>query len=106
MMEPTQYTADEASLQQYIEVFRRRRWAILGTMLLVFIAGCVVTALMKPVYEARAKLLVRTSAPPMRSVAESPLVGLLDEAEPEPLSTQIEILQSDGFLSLAYAASH
>lgn len=106
MMEPTQYAGDEISLQQYIEIFRRRRWAILGTILLIFGAGCVVTSLMKPVYEAKAKLIVQTSAPPVRSVhADSSLMDLLDVAQPEPLNTQIEILQSEPFLKEVYAAS-
>jgi polysaccharide biosynthesis transport protein len=105
MIEPKQPAADEVSLQEHLEVLRRRRWTILYTLVAVFVVGCVATALMTPIYEAEAQLLVRASAPQISAMnTENPLVDLLAMAQPESVDTQIEVLRTEPFLNEVLAA--
>jgi polysaccharide biosynthesis transport protein len=91
---------DEISLQQHLDVLRRRRWTIINTAVAVFMVGCVATALMTPIYQAEAKLLVRATAPQVSTVnTENPLVDLLSMAQPESVYTQIEVLRSQPFIA-------
>jgi hypothetical protein len=72
MIEPRQFTQNEVSLQQCLNVVRRRRWTILGTVVLILAAGGAATVLMTPIYQARAKLLVRATAFTVRASRAAP----------------------------------
>jgi polysaccharide biosynthesis transport protein len=99
MMESKPSVQEEVSLHQYLDVIRRRRWTIFYTVVAVLVVGCVATALMTPIYQAQAKLLVRAAAPQISAMnTENPLVDLLAMAQPESVDTQIEVLRSDPFL--------
>jgi succinoglycan biosynthesis transport protein ExoP len=106
MIEPREFIQNEVSLQQCLNVVRRRRWTILGTVALILAAGGVATVLMTPIYEARAKLLVRATAPQVSALStENPLVDLLAMTQPESVETQVELLRSQPLLDEALAAS-
>jgi capsular exopolysaccharide synthesis family protein len=98
MVETSPEAWSTVSLQHYVDVLRRRRWTILTAVAVVVAAGWIATAMMTPVYEAKARLLVRTSAATMSGSSESPLGSLLAGAQPEPLDTQLAILKSRPFL--------
>jgi polysaccharide biosynthesis transport protein len=105
MLEPRELAGDEFSLQQYLQVLRRRRWTILYTAVAILVLGCVATALMTPIYQAEAKLLVRASSPEINTMdTENPLVDLLAMAQPESVDTQMEVLQSGPFLEEVFKA--
>jgi capsular exopolysaccharide synthesis family protein len=107
VIERQEYAEEEFGLQQYLDIIRQRRWTILYTVVAVVVAGAVATALMTPIYQAQAKLLVRASAPQVSAVnTENPLVDLLAMAQPESIDTQIEVLESQPFLKEVYAAAH
>jgi polysaccharide biosynthesis transport protein len=106
MIEPKPIAEDEVNLQQYVDVLRRRRWTILYTAVAILVLGCVATALMTPIYEAEAKLLVRASSPEINTMdTENPLVDLLAMTQPETVETQMEVLQSGPFLDEVFKAS-
>jgi polysaccharide biosynthesis transport protein len=106
MIEPKPLAQDEVSLQQYLEIIRRRRWTIVNTIVAVLVLGCVATALMTPIYQAQAKLLVRATAPQISAMnTENPLVDLLAMAQPESVDTQMEVLRSDPFLDEVFRVS-
>jgi len=106
MVEVRPFAESTVSLQHYIDVVRRRRWTTLSVMAVVVAAGWVATAMMPPVYEAQARLLVRTSGGPSGSGgSDNPLGSLLAGAQPESLDAQIAILRSRPFLRRAFAAA-
>jgi polysaccharide biosynthesis transport protein len=106
MIERTELAEDEVSLQQYLDVIRRRRWTLLYTAVAVLVVGCVATALMTPIYQAEAQLLVLATAPQVSAVnTENPLIDLIAMAQPESVDTQIQVLQSRPFLDEVLAAS-
>ena len=51
-------TDDELSLRELLQVVHRRRWLLLGCMFLAGLAGMAAIAAIKPVYEARALLVI------------------------------------------------
>ena len=106
MIESDQFVEDEMSVAEYLAVLRRRRPTVVLTALAVLVVGCVATALMTPIYQAQAKLLVRAGAPQVSEVnTENPLADLLAMTEPETVDTQIEILRSQPFLEAAFRAA-
>src|SRR5437899_2116476 len=106
MIERKELGPDELSLQQYLDVIRRRRWTIVNTSVAVLVVGMVATALMTPIYEAEAKLLVLATAPQINAMnTENPLVDLLAMAQPESVDTQIEVLRSQPFVDEVLHAS-
>jgi succinoglycan biosynthesis transport protein ExoP len=105
MIESIQYGEDEVSFHQYFAMFRRRRWVILGAILASLAVGAMSIALTRPIYEARAALLVRTSAPIVNSFTDNPLADVLEMGQPEPLPTQLAILQSERFLREVFVAA-
>jgi polysaccharide biosynthesis transport protein len=106
MIERKEWVEDEVALGQYLNIIRQRRWTIIYTTVAVLVVGCVATALMTPIYEAQAKLLVRATAPQISAMnTENPLVDLLAMAQPESVDTQIQVLQSQPFLDEVFAAA-
>lgn len=106
MIEGKPFAEDQVSLQHYLDVLRRRRWTILYTTLAVLAIGYAATAMMTPIYAASARLLVRATGNQISTMnTDNPLVNLLAMAQPEPLDTQIELLQSGPFLSQVFAAA-
>jgi capsular exopolysaccharide synthesis family protein len=107
MIDRREAVPEEVTLQQYIDVLRRRRWTIINTAIAVFILGCIATALMTPIYQAQSKLLVRAAAPQLSVVnTENPFVDLLAMAQPESVDTQIEVLRSGPFIDEVLKATH
>jgi succinoglycan biosynthesis transport protein ExoP len=107
MIEGKPFTEDQISLQHYLDVLRRRRWTIVYTTLTALAIGYAATAMMTPIYEASARLLVRATGNQISTMnTDNPLVNLLAMAQPEPLDTQIELLQSGPFLGKVFAAAN
>jgi capsular exopolysaccharide synthesis family protein len=98
-VEPSENLTPEWTLKEYLEIVRRRKWAVLETFGLILGIGVLATALTTPIYRASGKLLVRETAPSLNTVdTQNPLVDLLALAQPEGVETQIEVLQSAPFV--------
>jgi capsular exopolysaccharide synthesis family protein len=98
-MEPENEISSVVSLKDYWSIFRRRRKVILQAFVLFSVAGIVVTLVMRPVYQASAKLLVEGQSLRMNTVDTSnPLASLLALTEPQAVETQVEVLQAQPLL--------
>jgi len=89
------YPNSEPTLRDVINLLRRRRWVVIGTLALFIGLTALITPWMAPVYRAKATMLVEQS--PERSAGtgdEVPLRGLLMPAEPHGADTQVQVLQS------------
>lgn len=83
------------SLQDYLQILRRRRAIILQAFVLIGLVGVMVTLMTKPVYQSSAKLLVDERSLNMNTVdSANPLSSLLAVSQPQSVATQIEVLQS------------
>jgi uncharacterized protein involved in exopolysaccharide biosynthesis len=61
-MQDREFTPEAAptvSLREYGDILRRRRAIILQTLVIVLVAGILITLFQTPTYQATARLLVR-----------------------------------------------
>jgi len=83
------------TLQDMLNILRRRRVTIIQTFLVIASCGTVLTLLTKPVYEASARLLVDAPSTTVNTAdLNNPLTGILQSAQPPSMSTHVELLQS------------
>jgi succinoglycan biosynthesis transport protein ExoP len=89
------YESSEVSAREVIQLLRRRRWTVLGTLALFVVTATVVTPLMTPVYRARATMLVQEAAQQSPGQDNGDILRpSMDAAQPMPIDTQVEELQS------------
>lgn len=94
--------AQELNLKDYLDVVRRRKAVFFQTFALILAAGIIVTFLSKPVYKTRAKLVVPMPSNTMTiQQAQDPLNPVMIGTQPDPISTQLEVLQSREFRKAA-----
>src|SRR6266581_6285734 len=106
MIEPSQLPPQEMTLSDYLAVVKRRRFTILKALVVAAIAGFGFIAMMRPIYQASARLLVRTVPGGDRDwSAGSPLADVMQMAEPISLETQIQTLEGSNFIERAYRRS-
>ena len=83
------------SLQEYVQILRRRRWIILQAFLLITIVGIAVTLLTKPVYQASGEMIVDGGGLNVNTVnSDNPLAPLLAVGGVQSPATVIEVLQT------------
>src|SRR4051794_24580574 len=93
----------ELDVQELMGVFRRRRRIFIQVFLLVFAAGIVGAAMNKPIYQTGAKLLVPASSYSLSVIdSNNPIGAMLAAAQPDSVSTQLQVLQSAPFREKAY----
>src|SRR5258708_11201303 len=93
------YESSEVSAREVIQLLRRRRWTLLGTLGLSLAAAAVVTPMMTPIYRARATMLIEETSPQATGQEkDGVLSSALEPAQPLPLDTQVDVLQSSPLL--------
>src|SRR5436305_928251 len=95
--------AADVTLNDYLEIIRRRRWIILNTFAVVTAIGLVTTMMTTPIYRATAKLKVE-AAPLTISTqnSDNPLSSILSQAQPDSVETQMQMLQTEPFIQRVY----
>lgn len=89
---PANVPADhELSLGELIQVLYRRRWLLLGTMLLAGLAGMLFVAAATPIYVARALVIVEPDTMAMGGATVAPAGQTLDSAA---VDSQVQIMAS------------
>jgi succinoglycan biosynthesis transport protein ExoP len=95
---------DNFNLQEFLAVFYRRRWIMLGTFLLIFVVGMVNTLRQRPIFEATAKILVSKDAGVFGGSSDLDIVNDLKEFKRSgSVDTQVEIISSPDLLEEAYS---
>src|SRR2546428_5623277 len=83
--------ADRGDLRRYLTALYRRRWMVLGVLVLTLTCAALYCLIATPIYEARVKLLIESESPNVVSFKEviEQNTGKLDYYE-----TQLGILRS------------
>ncbi len=106
-MQTVTWSSSEISLRDYVNIIKRRRLIIVLAALVIFGVGAVSTYLTKPVYRSVTRMLVDAS--PDRygtSYSTDPLLSqFFMQSNVGDISTQIEVIKSEGVLSAAYRES-
>ncbi|MHB0939992.1 MAG: GumC family protein [Armatimonadota bacterium] len=91
------------NLQELLFVVRRRRWIILGAILLVMALGMVLTGLQKKVYQSTARILVSSSTGVRGGGDDVPMLANLSAlTQGRSVDTQVEILSTCDVLEEAF----
>jgi len=101
MMQPLQVSADR---QDYLSMFLRRKWIMLGVLAIVFGFGMLYTLTQRPIYESSARLVVASNIG-TGTVAENELPLLSDLralTRSRSVDTQVEMISSPDLLNEAY----
>jgi polysaccharide biosynthesis transport protein len=95
--------AAEVSLNDYLDIIRRRRWIIIQTFAVVTAIGLITTMMATPIYRATAKLKVEASPLTISTQnTENPLSSILAQAQPDSVETQIQMLQTEPFIQRVF----
>lgn len=83
-------------LRKYWEIFCRRKWIFIQSLIIIVATTIVVCEIMTPVYDATSKVLVLKEAKDLSVSIPglSPDVGVLNAISPEMITTQMEIMTS------------
>ena len=99
-MEQMECVSPEPTLKDYLQIIRRRKWVVLGSVVTMLAIGVLVTVFATPVFRADAQLLVREGAVrPSSHEVQNPAVDLLALEYPESVDTQLALLQSPAFVA-------
>ncbi len=94
------------SLDETMNILRRRKGVFLQAFIAVVAVGILVTASTKPVYRTWARLLVPAGSRSVSLVdSANPIAAMVAAAQPDSLATQLQILQSRPFLADARKAA-
>jgi polysaccharide biosynthesis transport protein len=95
--------AADVSLNDYLDIVRRRRWIIIQTFAVVTAIGLITTMMATPIYRATAKLKVEASPLTITTQnTENPLASILAQAQPDSVETQIQMLQTEPFVQRVF----
>jgi len=96
---------DEFELRSFLLVLRRRRWIVLESFAVTVVVVALGTWLQTPLYEAKALLLVETTAPTARGYEEMPvLAAALDISRARSVETHKRLVKSRPVLEKAIAS--
>lgn len=91
------------SLQEYLQILRRRRFVILQAFLYILIAGILVTKLTTPMYQATGQLLVLTPGLNVNTIdASNPLSALSAMNQPKSPETTMQVLQTPDLQNIVW----
>src|SRR5438876_8994525 len=99
MVETPPLNAADVSLNDYLQIVRRRYWIIIQTFAVVTAIGLITTMLTTPIYRATAKLKVEAAPLTITTQnTENPLATILSQAQPDSVETQMQMLQTEPFI--------
>lgn len=99
MTETPQLQAADVTLNDYLDIIRRRRWIIIQTFAVVAAIGLITTMMTTPIYRATAKLKVEATPLTLTTQnSENPVAALLAQGQPDSVETQIQMLQTEPFI--------
>ena len=89
----------EIDIRQLWEVLLRRKWYVIGTLLMAVVLTLVVTLFTPPTYKAGAVLLVRGADVSLEALGlPAELAGLVATGRGEDLNAHVELIRSRGTL--------
>jgi succinoglycan biosynthesis transport protein ExoP len=91
---PSPFSMRESLLREYCHVLFKRKWVVLGCLLLIFTAVLIATLRSTPIYDAVGSIAVNRMDPVTLNVKDSGNGGY-DYSDPTDLDTEVRILRSD-----------
>jgi len=86
-------STQDSILREYLRIFIKRIWVILGTMFVIFGATLIATLRSTPIYDAVGSIAINKPDPMLANLRESN--GSEEYYDPTDLDTEVRILRSD-----------
>src|SRR6266568_4821621 len=86
--------AQDSILRDYLRVLIKRKWVIVGALVLVFGAALIATLRSTPIYDAVGSIAINKTDPMLQNLREATNSGA-DYYDPTDLDTEVRILHSD-----------
>ncbi len=86
-------SAQDSLLREYLRVLIKRRWVVIGSVLLIFVAVAIATLRTTPIYDAGGSIAINKADPALLNFKDS--AGAADYYDPTDLDTEASILKSD-----------
>lgn len=86
-------TGQSLSIQEYGDMFRRRRLVIIQVFAFVLIIGVLITMVQAPIYRATSRLLVSPPSYVINNVSTDPLAALFQLSQQYSPLTQVQMIQ-------------
>jgi len=90
---PAMATQDSI-LREYLRVLIKRKWVVIGTLVLVFGAALIATLRITPIYDAVGSIAINKPDPILQNLRDAGNTGV-DYYDPTDLDTEVRILRSD-----------
>jgi exopolysaccharide transport family protein len=87
-------STQDSILREYLRVLIKRKWIVLGTLMLVFGAVLIATLRTTPIYDAVGSIAINKPDPMLQSLRDATNSGA-DYYDPTDLDTEVRILRSD-----------
>jgi len=92
-------SAPSLDIRDYMEIMRRRKAVFIQVFVMVLVVGVIATMLGKPVYQTSTRIMVPVGAPMVNMInVDNPLYAALMMAQPDPVSTQLQMMQTGEFI--------
>jgi len=85
--------AQDSIVRDYLRIFMKRIWVILGTLFVIFGATLIATLRSTPIYDAVGSIAINKPDPMLANLREAN--GSEDYYDPTDLDTEVRILRSD-----------
>jgi polysaccharide biosynthesis transport protein len=97
---------DEHPILHYYRILRKRRWAILATLAIVFVLSVIGTMRTTRLYQATSKIAIFPEEPNILGFKDLENGASMDPEYEAALETQVAILRSDALAMKTIAAMH
>jgi len=84
----------DSILREYLRVLIKRKWVVVGALVLVFGAALIATLRSTPIYDAVGSIAINKTDPMLQNLREATNSGA-DYYDPTDLDTEVRILHSD-----------
>ena len=92
--------AREQSLSDYWRILRKRKWTVVVSIVVVFVAAGLISVRMTPIYDAVAQIIISQRASNPLNFKDSDQNSLNAGSQQDDISTQVKVMQSETMAKL------
>lgn len=92
--------AREQSLSDYWRILRKRKWTVVVSIVVVFVAAGLISVRMTPIYDAVAQIIISQRASNPLNFKDSDQSSLNAGSQQDDISTQVKVMQSETMAKL------
>jgi succinoglycan biosynthesis transport protein ExoP len=92
--------AREQSLSDYWRILQKRKWTVIVSIVVVFVAAGLISVRMTPIYDAAARIIISQRAPNPLNFKDSDQTSITAGSQQDDIATQLKVMQSETMAEL------